>query len=138
MDGSKRHLSARGLAVMKFWHVQALAPKFWIQGSVLGREGLSGTRTVDLSRAEITLGSVNPSDITMFIAPVVPVLIARDPGTGQKINVPLQSRNLAPLPPQELQLLADTILAARAGDESAQAVAAKLRAMANEPPRRWV
>ncbi len=88
---------------------------------------------MDLSRAEVTVGAMTPPGPATRS---LPTLVARDPGTGRRITLPLHSPNLAPLPPSELRALADAMTTGRTdGDADVQTIARQLRTMSENPLR---
>lgn len=113
--------------------LRALRAGAWLQANTLGVRGAFRTRTVDLSRAEVTVGAMTPPGPATRS---LPTLVARDPGTGRRITLPLHSPNLAPLPPAELRALADAMTTGRTdGDADVQTIARQLRTMAENPLR---
>ncbi|WP_436532739.1 hypothetical protein [Actinoplanes sp. HUAS TT8] len=108
----------------------------WLDGASLRVRRTFGTRTVDLSTADVTAGIVThtSSDETRTRVRRVPTLIARDPATGRKVTLALQGTGLDRLPPPELRALADAITINRPeSDVDAYRIAQQLREMADNP-----
>jgi hypothetical protein len=119
--------------------IRTLRTAAWLDGTTLRQRGAFRTRAVDLSTATVSAGlrTTRRSDGDgQMIVSQVPMLVAR--GETGTISLSLQGAGLDQLPSPELRLLADAMVAGRstAGpDAEAWAVAAQLRAMADNPMR---
>lgn len=111
----------------------------WLDGTTAHVRGALLTRSVDLASADVTAGTVayrSNRDTLHETVHRIPTIIARDPGTGRTVTVPLQSTGLAALPPYELRALADAMTAGRSTDgrgADVYTIARQLRQMAENP-----
>ncbi|WP_319464053.1 hypothetical protein [Micromonospora sp. RTP1Z1] len=115
--------------------LRVLRTAAWLEGTRASVRGALGTRTVDLATAEVAAGAAayRAGDEAVVR---IPTVVARDPGTGRRVTIPLQGMGLATLPPHELRALADAITTGRptAGrDADAHVLAGQLRTMAGNP-----
>ncbi|SCL19903.1 hypothetical protein GA0070624_1866 [Micromonospora rhizosphaerae] len=115
--------------------LRVLRTAAWLEGTRAHVRGVLGTRAVDLAAAEVTAGAVGYRAGDEAVVRV-PTLVARDPGTGRRVTIPLRGMGLATLPPHELRALADAITAGRptgGRHDEAHALAGRLRTMAGNP-----
>jgi hypothetical protein len=119
--------------------VKGLRTAVWLDGTQISVRGALGTRTVDLATAEITAGattvrqerSVGPDRIHRL-----PTIVARDPGSGRRVEIPLYQAGSAQLPPPELRALAEAMTRNRpsGGDNGdVHNLARQVRTMAENP-----
>jgi hypothetical protein len=120
--------------------LRALRAAVWLDGTEVKVRSAFGTRAVDLATAEVTVGAVAFRQGAEGAGPGVvrrlPTLVARDPGTGRQVTVPLHGAGDAPLPPHELRALADAMTRGRrAGgrDADVHTIARQLHTMADNP-----
>jgi hypothetical protein len=111
----------------------------WLDGTTASVRGALLTRSVDLATADVTAGTIayrSNRDTAYETVHRLPTIIARDPGTGRKVTVPLQSTGLVALPPYELRALADAMTVGRSTDgrgADVHTIARQLRQMAENP-----
>jgi hypothetical protein len=119
--------------------LRTLRTAAWLDGTTLRVRGAFRSRSVDLATAAVTAGvsthrnSDGDGHVTVSR---VPMLVARDPQSGRTVSLPLQGLGLDHLPPGELRLLADAMIAGRPDGGShadVYRVAAQLREMADNP-----
>jgi hypothetical protein len=105
----------------------------WLDGTVLRVRGAFRSRTVDLATADVTVGTVTHAD-DEHRQYRVPTLVARDPVSGRRVQLPLSGAGLDRLPPAELRAIAEAVSAGRPGSQvDAAQVASHLRQMADNP-----
>jgi hypothetical protein len=106
----------------------------WLEGTRATVRRALRTRTVDLATAAITAGAITyrrHRETSYEAIERVPTLVARDPGSGRSVTIPLHGIGMAQLPPAELRALAAAI--DPNPDADARTLAAQLRAMADNP-----
>jgi hypothetical protein len=119
--------------------LRTLRTAAWLEGTTLRMRGAFRSRSVDLATATVTAGMSthrNSDGDGHVTVSRVPMLVARDRGSGRTISLPLQGQGLDHLPPRELRLLADAMTTGRpaAGpDADVHRAAAQLREMAENP-----
>ena len=101
----------------------------WLDGTTVRVRQALGTRSVDLARADVCVEQVTgrTTDGGRLVIAQTPTLVARDPGSGRRVAVPLR------LPGYELRRLADAMTLGRSAigrDQDAHVIAGRLRAMA--------
>ncbi|MBY8872235.1 hypothetical protein K7640_10325 [Micromonospora sp. PLK6-60] len=136
--GGMRLIGLCGLpfVLLGIWFVlRVLRTAAWLDGTRAEVRGAFLTRTVDLATAEIGAGAAayRTGDESMLR---VPTVVARDPGSGRQVTIPLRGMGLATLPPHELRALADAMTTGRptgGRDADVHALAGQLRELATRP-----
>ncbi|PRY28294.1 hypothetical protein [Pseudosporangium ferrugineum] len=127
--GSMRLLGFFGVPVfllglylaLRTWRTAA-----WLDGTTVAVRGALRTKKIDLATADVTAGSYTLrryAGTTRASIEQVPQLVARDPGSGRSVTIPLRGIGTGQLPAAELRALADAL---RPGSP----VAAQLRELA--------
>lgn len=111
----------------------------WLDGTTATVRGALLTRSVDLATAEVAASTNavrrNQGELHGRVERR-PTIVARDPGSGRKITIPLRGPGEATLPPPELRALADAMTQGRANvgrDADVQVLAGQLRTLAQNP-----
>ncbi|MEV4704079.1 hypothetical protein [Actinoplanes sp. NPDC049316] len=102
--------------------LKSLRTAGWLDGTSVSIRGALRTKTVDLSRAEISAMPGHQRDRTF----VPPSLTARDRDSGATVTIPLHGIGSGQLPSSQLRALAQAMTAS-------PEVAAQLRVMADNP-----
>ena len=101
-------LALLGLSVA----LRSLRAAAWLEGTTLRVRGAFRSRTVDLTTAEVTVGTVtHTGEHNRYRR--VPILATRDPASGRRVRLSLGGGSMDRLPPAELRALADAMTAGR-------------------------
>lgn len=117
----------------------------WLDGTTAHVRGALRTRSVDLSRAYISMGATTSeahvgrigtgsATVTHIAVWEAPNLQAHDPATGDKLTIPLHQPGRAFLPPYALRALADAMVQNRGwdgNDRDVHHLAQRLRILAD-------
>jgi hypothetical protein len=88
----------------------------WLDGTRAHVRGVFRTRSADLATAYVYQGAITTRIGHRIIS--TPTLEARDPATGAKLTIPLESLGAGRLPPNELRALADAMSRGRGDSDN--------------------